>query len=89
MGKLLRLFIGEEDKPVQAIPLDRAVLCLNCETVFDLTARACPVCCSEIFLNIGLALGDEETKLRVRELADNATKQYLSDLTGNEAVAIR
>jgi len=89
MGKLLRLLIGEEDKPVQAIPLDRAVLCLNCETVFEVTERACPVCCSEIFLNIGLALGDEETKLRVRELADNAARQYLSDLNTGNAVAIR
>jgi len=74
MGKLLRLFIGEEEKPVQAIPLDRAVLCLNCETVFEVTERACPICCSEIFLNIGLALGDEETKSRVRGLADDAAR---------------
>jgi hypothetical protein len=66
MGKPLNLIIGEEEKPVQAIPLDRAVLCMNCETVFDVTERACPVCCSEICLNIGIALGDEETQSRVR-----------------------
>lgn len=69
MGKLLSLIIGEELKPVQAIPLEHAVLCMNCETVFDVTARTCPVCCSEVYLNIGIALGDEETRSRVRDLA--------------------
>jgi len=69
MGKLLNLFIGEESRPVQAIPLEHAVLCMNCETVFDVTERTCPVCCSEVYLNIGIALGDEETKSRIRQLA--------------------
>lgn len=69
MGKLLSLIIKEQEKPVQAIPLDRAVLCMNCETVFDVTERACPVCCSEIYLNIGIALSDEETKSRIRQPA--------------------
>lgn len=72
MGKLISLIIGEESKPVQAIPLEHAVLCANCETVFDVTERACPVCCSETFLNIGTALGDEETRSRVRQLAVTA-----------------
>ncbi|OPX97207.1 MAG: hypothetical protein A4E60_03330 [Syntrophorhabdus sp. PtaB.Bin047] len=68
MGKLLSLIIGEEEKPVQAIPLEHAALCANCETVFDVTGRACPVCCSEVYLNVGVALGDEETRSRVRDL---------------------
>lgn len=72
MGKLLSLIIGEEERPVQAIPLEHAVLCMNCETVFDVTERACPVCCSEIYLNIGIALGDEETKSRIRRQAVTA-----------------
>ncbi len=72
MGKLLSLIIGEEERPVQAIPLEHAVLCMNCETVFDMAERICPVCCSETFLNIGVALGDEETKSRIRRQAVTA-----------------
>jgi rRNA maturation endonuclease Nob1 len=69
MGRLLNAIIGGDEKPVQAIPLEHAVLCMNCETVFDVTERACPVCCSEVYLNVGIALGDEETRSRVRDLA--------------------
>ena len=72
MEKLISLIIGEESKPVQAIPLEHAVLCMNCETVFDVTERTCPVCCSETFLNIGIALGDEETRSRIRQLVVTA-----------------
>ncbi|OPY02565.1 MAG: hypothetical protein A4E60_00974 [Syntrophorhabdus sp. PtaB.Bin047] len=72
MGKLLSLIIGKEEKPVQAIPLEHAALCINCETVFDMTERACPVCCSEVYLNVGIAFGDEETRSRIRQLAVTA-----------------
>lgn len=59
----------EDPEPVGAFPLARAVLCVNCETVFDITNRtSCPRCCSSSYLNIALALGNEEARSRVRQL---------------------
>jgi hypothetical protein len=64
-GKIIQAIFGKDEKPAKAIRLDHAVLCMNCETVFEVSQRTCPLCCSETYLNIGLALGDEETKARV------------------------
>ena len=68
MAKIIDAIFGKEERRAQRIALEHAVLCMNCETVFEIQARTCPVCASEIYLNIGLALGDEETKARVRAL---------------------
>lgn len=76
MGKIVEAIFGKEEKPAQAIPLDRAVLCMNCESVFEVEQRVCPRCCSEVFLNIGLALSDEATKGRVREINDAALEPW-------------
>jgi len=65
MEKLIESIFRKDALPINAIPLGEAVLCLNCETVFEVKERACPLCCSETYLNIGLALGEEETKTRV------------------------
>jgi rRNA maturation endonuclease Nob1 len=72
MGKIIDAFLGPEVQQVAAIPLDRAVLCLNCETVFDIDHQhTCPKCAGEIWLNIGLALGNEATKSRVIQMNDH------------------
>lgn len=66
MGKIIDTIFGEEKQPDAAIPLDRAVLCMNCETVFEVDHQGtCPKCASEIWINIGLALGNEATKSRI------------------------
>ena len=65
MGKIIDAFFGKEEQPSSSIPLDRAVLCMNCETVFEVSQKTCPKCASEIWLNIGFALGDEATKTRI------------------------
>lgn len=62
-----------------AIPLDRAVLCMNCETVFNVEQRACPRCCSNVYMNIGLALGDEATKGRVMDMYDTRLETWLKE----------
>lgn len=69
MGKLINALFSKEEIPAQAIPLDRAVLCLDCETIYDVSERHCPKCAGEVWINIGLALGDEPTKLRVTRLS--------------------
>ena len=68
MGKITEAFFGKEHKPAQAIRLDRAALCMNCETVFDVKERVCPLCCSEVFLPVSLALADDATKERYRAM---------------------
>jgi hypothetical protein len=70
MSKIIDAFFGKEQEPVAAIPLEHAVLCMNCETVFAVEHRTCPVCASEIWLNIGIALGNEATKSRVTQLSE-------------------
>ena len=68
---------NNEDEYIQAIPLDRAVLCMNCETVFSVEQRACPRCCSTTYMNIGLALGEEATKNRVADMFDTKLETWL------------
>ena len=54
----------QADHPVQAIPLKRAVLCVNekCETIFDVAVRTCPQCGGKEYLSVAVALSDEKTK---------------------------
>ena len=66
LGSIFNRFHGPEEIPAPAIEIGYAVLCMNCERVFDIRDHACPKCGSETYLNIGIALGDEETKARVR-----------------------
>jgi hypothetical protein len=40
-----------------ALPLSRAVLCVDCEVVFRIEALACPCCGSKSFILLALALG--------------------------------
>ncbi len=82
---LLAWFVGRfiwagsgnnQDEYIPAIKLDKSVLCLNCETIFDIEQRACPHCCSTTYLNIGLALGDEATKGRVAAMFDRKLERW-------------
>jgi predicted amidophosphoribosyltransferase len=75
MGKRIDLF-GKQEKQRQAIPLRDAMLCMDCEMVFEAGQACCPVCASEVFLSVSLALSDDETKAPVRELADKASDEF-------------
>jgi RNA polymerase subunit RPABC4/transcription elongation factor Spt4 len=75
---------NNEDEYAPAIKLENSVLCLNCETVFNVEQRACPRCCSTTYMNIGLALGDEATKSRVATMFDRKLEKWLKTQTINK-----
>ncbi|HBE45718.1 MAG TPA: hypothetical protein DDW17_09850 [Deltaproteobacteria bacterium] len=78
VGKFIWAGSGDnEDEYIQVIPLERAVLCMNCETVFSVEQRTCPRCCSTTYMNIGLALGDEATKSRIMDIYDVKLESFL------------
>lgn len=52
----------------ETVGLKHAMLCLDCETIYDLRMKTCPKCCSKACLNIGLVLGDEASKNKIRNL---------------------
>jgi hypothetical protein len=51
-----------------AIPLDYAVLCLDCNCVSDAN-RECPACSSRALMNLGAVLDRREDFAEPRELA--------------------
>ena len=81
MGKLIEALFGKEEKQPQAIPLRDAVLCMNCERVFEISQGSCPVCTSEVYLSVSLALSDDDTKRRVREMTEEATASFFEKHT--------
>ncbi len=76
MGKRIDAIFGKQEKLAQAIPLRDAMLCMNCESIFEAGQSCCPVCASEVFLSVSLALSDDETKAPIRELADKASDEF-------------
>lgn len=76
MGTLFEGIFGKQEKPAQAIPLRDAMLCMNCESIFEAGQMCCPVCASEVFMSVSLALSDDETKAPIRELADKASAEF-------------
>jgi RNA polymerase subunit RPABC4/transcription elongation factor Spt4 len=93
VGRLISSGNGnDEDEYIQVIPLERAVLCMNCEMIFNVEQRACPRCCSTTYMNIGLALGDEAIKSKITNMYDIKLESFLKKQpfcglhTGEEAL---
>lgn len=53
------------------IPLDHAVLCLDCNSVSDAN-RECPACCSKALMNLSVILNRPAEIVHPHELANAA-----------------
>jgi anaerobic ribonucleoside-triphosphate reductase len=53
--------------PLENLPLSRAVLCVDCETVFRVERKDCPSCGSKSFVVLARAVGYLEAVRRGEE----------------------
>jgi uncharacterized paraquat-inducible protein A len=67
-------YYDEDYDIIPAIPINRAVLCMNCETIFNISNKVCPRCGCNIYLNVGLALSDEASKDIANNINDSERK---------------
>jgi hypothetical protein len=85
--RIIEALFGKDEKLAQTIPLRDAMLCMNCESIFEAGQICCPACTSEVFLSVSLALSDDETKGRVREMAEEASDEFMGKHVFAEAAA--
>lgn len=59
--------MSENQRDVDAVPLQTAVLCVDCESVTDSRSNQCPVCGSHSIFNLFKVLGGTLLKRRPKD----------------------
>jgi DNA-directed RNA polymerase subunit RPC12/RpoP len=58
---------GDNQREVDAVPLQTAVLCVDCESVTDSRSNQCPVCGSRSIFNLFKVLGGTLLKRKTKD----------------------